>query len=56
MQSRTAYKHICRAAPTLDIILWGLMILCLWMKRWQIETTTALPLDREIAASAVTSI
>jgi len=47
-------RHLDRRA-NLGYHLWGLMILFLWMKRWQIQTTPASAPERQ-AASISTSI
>jgi asparagine synthase (glutamine-hydrolysing) len=41
-------RHLDRRA-NLGYHLWGLMILFLWMKRWQIQTTPATALNRQPA-------
>jgi asparagine synthase (glutamine-hydrolysing) len=41
---RLVTQHLERRA-NLGYHLWGLMILFLWMKRWRIQTGTALPLN-----------
>jgi asparagine synthase (glutamine-hydrolysing) len=48
-------RHLERRA-NLGYHLWGLMILFLWMKRWQIQTTPVSGLSRLAAAGISTSI
>jgi len=48
-------NHLARRANC-GYHLWGLMILFLWMKRWNIQTSVPALADRQLAASASTII